>query len=495
MNHMSVSFAIFFGFVISVAIVFLSSFVFNSYFLLVAACLLFLSVVILYVRSKQANSGSLMLLVLTSFLFLWGRAILGIIDSTFDISIFELREGVDVSDVGLRIYLEVIYASMVTFSVTLLCLSMTGNYNADQKCMHWSGKGLYYLASWKLLFNVGVVFSVLQAAFFLRHFMSGGNYYEIFALGKDVVTFPGLSFLAGFLFIGYVGVLVFSGGEKIRLGKYVFIFVVVSLLQLIKGSRGEVFSQILVGLWLYYFNSKRSPKPLNLLVAFLGLVILAEFVSFLRADDLDKIGDDKDVLLALKWFIYSQGASGELVGVAVDFFEVGLNSFRFVVSPLLNPFRRLFDSGFGGQTVDYGESSGLLAHEISWRLSPDLYLSGHGVGTSYIAESFLAMGLVGVIVASSLMIYLVSDPRGVFNRSKIGFFVFACSLPYILFTPRESLVFFVVPAIKAYVMLIIVNIIYEKFGHRYNTNLQSISSVNGDSSELPAKRSRGGHSG
>lgn len=495
MNSMSTSLAIIFGFLTSVTVVFLSSFIFNSYFVLVATCLLFFSVAILFARSKQANSGSLMLLVLTSFLFLWGRAILGIIDPTLDLSIFELRDGVDVSDVGLNIYLESIFASMVTFSVTLLCLSISRNFDAGQKCIQQSCNGPFYLESWKLLFNVGVVFSVAQAVFFLQHFLTGGTYYEIFEFGKDAVTFPGLSFLAGFLFTGYVGVIIFAGDEKISINKYVIIFVFVTLLQLIKGSRGEVFSQILVGVWLYYFNLKRSPKFVNLLVGLLGLVIIAEFVSLFRVDDLNQIGEGMDLLLALKLFIYSQGASGELVGVVVDYFEVGLNSLRFIVSPLLNPFRRLFDSSFGGQTVDYGESSGLLAHEISWRLSPELYLSGHGVGTSYIAESFLVMGLVGVIAASSLMIYLVSNPRGVYNRSKMWFFVFACSLPYILFTPRESLVYSVVPAIKAYVIFIIVNVIYGKFGNCYNTNLQSVSSANGNSAELPSTRSGGGYSG
>lgn len=412
-----------------------------------------------------------MLLFVTCFVFIWGRAIIGTIDSTFDLSIFELQNAVDVSNIGQKIYLEAVFASMVTFLFALLYLSKSRNFDANQKSIAQYNRNSSNLISWKLLFSIGVLFSLLQAAFFLNYFLSGGSYYEIFILGKDAIGFPGLSVLASLLFVGYVGILVFSDSQDNKINIYVLIFILVSLLQLVKGSRGEIFSQILVGVWLYYFYLKRSPRLLHLTIAFLSLVILAEFVSFFRSDDLAQLANSKDILLKLKWFIYSQGASGELVGVITDYFEVGLSSFRFILSPLLNPFRRIFDPEFGEQTVEYGESSGLLSHEISWRLSPSLYLSGHGVGSSYIAESYLTMGLIGVIAATSLIIYLVSNPRGIWRRSRSRFFVFSCTLPYILFTPRESLVFFVVPAIKSFAMLFIVNLFYAKFSYRRYSNL------------------------
>lgn len=330
--------------------------------------------------------------------------------------------------------------------------------------------------AWRYIFYVGVFSSIIQALMYLQFFMSGGSYYDIFSQGKNAITFPGLSLLSGFLFIGYVGLLVFSSVNERNAKKYMRLFVLLSLLQLIKGSRGEIFSQIIVAVWLYFFSLRKSPNVIYVVASLAGMVLVAELVSYYRVKDAGDFVDGKGILLALKWFIYTQGASGSIVSVAVDNFGKDFESFKFIISPLLNPFREFFDSNYGGQTAAYGESSGLLAHELSWRLSPEMYLAGHGVGSSYIAETYLAGGIAGVAFATCLLVWIVSNPRKIYNKSKPLFFVFTCALPYLLFVPRESLVLPVVPGIKAIIIYLVVKSIYARYSHSRSTNIQPSSS-------------------
>jgi hypothetical protein len=141
------------------------------------------------------------------------------------------------------------------------------------------------------------------------------------------------------------------------------------------------------------------------------------------------------------------------VAPAVEAFGVDLGNARFTLAPLLAPFRQLVDPAFGTQTDAYGRASGLLSHELSYRLDPDLYLAGHGVGSSYLAEAYLALGLVGVILSTAAVVWALTAATRAARTSRPALFLLACTMPYVLFIPRESLLFFVVPTLKAALLL------------------------------------------
>lgn len=407
--------------------------------------------------SRTRDVGPMLLFALTSFLFVWARPLIAAISSEFDLDIIEAMGGVSVSRAGQAAYLRAVACSMIAFATTIAFLLATPvEFIAPERGMPGSddqpgsrGRGF-----WITLFVLGAAASVVQAALYARHFLRGGSYFELFVLGKDSVTFPGLSLLGSSLFLGYVGLLTFAplspGGRK----RAALLFGVLSVTGLARGSRGEVFAQLLVGIWVYFFVSNRRPKLRFWGLILAGLVVVAETISVLRAG----VGFESHegaVMNQLAWFVYSQGISGELVGAAYDEFGVGLGNVRFLLAPLLAPIRQLFDPGFGTQTDAYGQSSGLLAHELAYRVDPTLYLLGQGMGSSYLAESHAAFGLVGVIAATSALIWILGTLPGRARLSGPTLFLFACALPYALFVPRESLLFFVVPVLKAALVLVV----------------------------------------
>ena len=353
---------------------------------------------------------------------------------------------------------------MVVFATTVFCLCFEKSPSDFAIGGIPTGSGASFhphksLRLWKFCFYLGALFSMLQAALYIRYFVAGGSYYDLYLLGRDPVGFPGLSFLSSLLFFGYLGVLTFSECPQEVSTKWTIAFVFLSMLLLSRGRRGEIFTQILVGLWLHGF-SKRKKLALKGWIGLGGtLVVIAELVGRLRAGSIEVAKIPLPSLF--KWFIFSQGVSGELVAPSYEQFGVGLGNVRFIVMPLLGPLRRIFDPAYGIQSARSGEASGLLADELTYRVAPHFYLSGHGSGSSYLAETFCAFGIVGVVLSTILITWLVRSTPAYARKSPAVQFVFAAMLPYLLFVPRESFSFFVVPALKAIGLLLFATLLKE----------------------------------
>jgi oligosaccharide repeat unit polymerase len=277
---------------------------------------------------------------------------------------------------------------------------------------------------------------------------------ELYVLGKDAVTVPGLSLLSSLLFYGYVGLLTHADLTQQARRWAVVVFALMCLLSLFRGSRGEAFAQLLVGAWLYFYTGRSTPS-LTFWAALLGgLILIAEGVSMLRSGvGLDE--RDTSVPTQLAWFVYTQGLSGELVAAADDSFGVGPQNLRFLFAPLLAPVRQLTDRSFGTQTDQYGRSSSLLAHELAYRADPDLYLAGRGLGSTYLAEVHCAFGVLGVVLVTAAIVWFLGVATCRAGESTSILYLLACVLPYVLFIPRESLLLFVTPALKAAALLVL----------------------------------------
>lgn len=424
--------------------------------LLISVLLVIISLAVSLRCSEPGVSTPAVLFALTCFTFIWARPLIAMSGSGFDITWIELFDGIPVSSAALHIYIRAVVVSMVVFASTLLCVCFGKSPTRFRRCVLVQTVRTVRtrsLAFWRYCFYLGAVFSVIQAFLYIRYFASGGSYYDLYLLGRDPVGFPGLSFLTSLLFFGYLGILSFSDSPQSLSPRWVAAFVFLSFLLLARGTRGEVFTQVLVAVWLYFFCKRKTVAIRGWL--FLGsvLVVLAELVGHLREGVV--AAGSQSASTILKWFVFSQGVSGELIAPAYEHFGVRLANIRFVVMPLLAPLHRVFDPAYGIQSAQSGMASGLLSDELTFRVARSFYLSGHGSGSSYLAEAFCAFGIVGVILSTAAITWLVRSAPLYARQSNNVQFVFAGMLPYVLFLPRESLVFFVVPGLKAAAMLLI----------------------------------------
>ena len=127
----------------------------------------------------------------------------------------------------------------------------------------------------------------------------------------------------------------------------------------------------------------------------------------------------------------------------------------YLLDPLINnPLGNLlFGRTSSAQGLMYLQQHNSFSHWISYMTESSLYLSGHGMGSSYLAEVYLAFEMAGIPLVSVLVGWLLDKlnrikfnddllrtglvffiVRRIFTLPRDGLFSWASSLIYLIFT-------------------------------------------------------------
>ena len=201
-------------------------------------------------------------------------------------------------------------------------------------------------------------------------------------------------------------------------------------LQLLQGRRAMFAATLLFSIWylIKYFQIKKiKPKALVLIGAVaVGAVFL--FVIVEQSRD----GADKSLSLeTIKNFLISTGGSDSVIANTIvrknDFPKQGI---YYLLDPLINNFAGNILRGVSGvpQGMAYIQQHNSFPHWISYLTQSELYLSGHGMGSSFLAEAYLTLGIAGVFFATVFMGWLIAKTnsitlgKGLFGAA-VGFFL------------------------------------------------------------------------
>ena len=236
------------------------------------------------------------------------------------------------------------------------------------------------------------------------------------------------------------------------LGTYV---IIEGGLQLFQGRRALFASTILFVIWylLKYNGSVKIQRKyvLRIIVALVGMVVLFYVVEQSRSDS--------NVSLTLKLvsrFLISTGGSDSVIANTIfrkkDFPASGV---AYLFDPLINnPVgNAITGKTSSAQGMTYLEQHNSFSHWISYMTEPSLYKSGHGMGSCYLAEVYLAFGVIGVIIISIIIGWFIHKlnyikfnsnlfrtglvffmVRRLFTLPRDGLFSWASGLIYLLFT-------------------------------------------------------------
>lgn len=226
-------------------------------------------------------------------------------------------------------------------------------------------------------------------------------------------------------------------------------------LQMLQGRRAFFGSTLLFIIWYlfkYYGIQKIGAKSFIRfgLLAF-AMVILFFIVEQIRSDSSTKLSLD-----FVRRFLVSTGGSDSVIAHTIvkknDFPASGL---AYLVNPLVNnPLGNLLRGKISEpQGLGYLAQQNSFSHWISYLTSPSLYLSGHGMGSCYLAETYLAFGMVGVCLGAAFVgwglsilneagftnnifrtAFVFYCVKHVFSLPRDGFFSWAGNLLYLLFT-------------------------------------------------------------
>ena len=209
------------------------------------------------------------------------------------------------------------------------------------------------------------------------------------------------------------------------------VFFMLKMVDVLKGGRSRLFLPVIFLAWYYYSflknNSSISLKKI-LLFGFGGIFIAQVLVQFRMGDDIiiDNMGD----LIIL--FFAQQGVSLLVLGCMVYYEPLFVNQGApYILYPLI------FWDSFHGQTVDYVQNTISLGHKLTYFLSPEAYLNGEGVGSSYIGE-FWDLGWIGAIILSFVLGYGIRYFEKIVRKSRVIMYLAFILVPTIVYMPRAS---------------------------------------------------------
>ena len=325
------------------------------------------------------------------------------------------------------------------------CLSLVGG-NAYMLGNIVYREKIFKFSSAKLFLSRSVLISYLLFAFFL---IAGGySYYKNLYSGEEISSMGSLhhylnAFLRASLIISSLMIVykarLFEGFSFFKKRKSVIAFLVLilaySMLLLSTGARGATINLLLVLIWLYAYYI-RPIKLIPLLVfIFVGAFFLA-FIRIYRSGDgfVDMKGQMDFVNLFLDLIINNRNTY-----VALDYVDRnGVTYGESLLAPLLKIVPLL--SGFVHNLFSldvYETSSSMFLTSLTLGKGSRL-----GLGTTIIADLYLAFGLIGVVCFMFLLGYLVHmlENRMRYNQM-YALIVYSTFIAYSVFLARGEYFF------------------------------------------------------
>ncbi len=197
------------------------------------------------------------------------------------------------------------------------------------------------------------------------------------------------------------------------------LLVIQGFIQIFQGRRALFASTLFFLVWYHikYNNIKiKGKKILYIILGGILLVTLFFYIGVVRSND---SLDVDSIFFIIEYFMISTGGSDSVIANTIvnqdEFPHLGA---LYLLNPVIfNPITKFIDPNSGlPQGVGYLNTHFDFSHWISYLTEPSLYLSGRGMGSCYLAEIYLAFGLIGVLLISAFLGHVIS----VFSKIEIG---------------------------------------------------------------------------
>lgn len=202
--------------------------------------------------------------------------------------------------------------------------------------------------------------------------------------------------------------------------KNIFLYLSASILTIFTGKRFEIVATLMI-IIIYYFVRNEddqkvvwiTKKQIFAYIAFIPiLIIFLQIFGFIRSEQSINIQSPMNYIID---FFNSVGNSNRVIkwgyeyldklpkgkiysfGTVIDYFKYGkIAEFLGFYTPII------------GQNAEYAINGTSYAHAITFTIAPSLYLSGHGFGSSYIAELYHDFGYFGLSFFSIILGIVIS---------------------------------------------------------------------------------------
>lgn len=228
--------------------------------------------------------------------------------------------------------------------------------------------------------------------------------------------------------------------------KFSALFMIVNILSLFTGGRGGFAT--LMGTYLTYVSIYRWRIPLKIIIILMLIsIFLFQFASLYR----DTSGRDTNIDASsdiVQPFFASQGVSITVLGYAT---QIESNGFLDIAYPIVAYFDEKTNDEYSKDKTEYN-----YPYRLSYSINRDMYLHGMGTGSSFIAESYSAGGLLFVFVVAVCLGYFIIESIRLFGNNFLGVIGLLIFWQSLYFMPRGSLIGWMIPATKWIMMIYVI---------------------------------------
>ena len=252
------------------------------------------------------------------------------------------------------------------------------------------------------------------------------------------------------------------------------LYIMANTIYLLIGTRNPFILSLLFCVTYYCMRHFQDKKEvwIGSIEKFLGIVaapiivVAMGILNYVR-DDVSVAG--KNILEVMLDFVYKQGTSfGVLAKGYMYECYLPVRRFRnYVFGPIIDYVYHgsLGNTFFGTSplpetnSLELAYNSNSYAHNLSYAILGQGYLDGHGVGSSFVMETYMDYRFIGVILFSFILGFiLVYMMKAAYQKSILLFALSLVVLENIFFTPRASYLssFFSLFTMQFWVVLIII---------------------------------------
>lgn len=281
----------------------------------------------------------------------------------------------------------------------------------------------------------------------------------LIAFSAERVQAPLLLRLCWFILKSFAPLLVVFVKRKKDLIAFVSLMVVIDIANILAGNRSNLLAPFAFFFWYYYkFISTKLVKIYKLVI--IGIcVIVFSIVSINLRDEAEVMKFDlKEYSHA---FFYSQGVSYLLNVYYHDFDEKLVNPSRLAMfHPLYNYY--LMGKVKVGHSEEYVEKTISLDHKITYAVSPNAYLNGQGLGTSYIIELYALGGMLALIIGSFFLGRIIVWFERFFLIREDYRFVSWFWIYHLVTLPRSGLIPDLTPLLLCFIIMMVLRALSRK---------------------------------
>tara|TARA_R110002050_G_scaffold98117_1_gene203851 strand:- start:4358 stop:5770 length:1413 start_codon:yes stop_codon:yes gene_type:complete len=274
-------------------------------------------------------------------------------------------------------------------------------------------------------------------------FIINNGYTAVYDGSLNLLSYPYWTFGSGTLMEVSFCLFLASKPSKKKFMLISVLFFILKIIDVLKGGRSKLFLPVLFIAWFYYQFYSSSDLKLKKLFVYSTVGILLSQAILIFRDSNNLAFENSGFFLSL--FFAQQGISILVLGYMINYKTTFVNTgWPYIIYPLT-----IF-SASEGQSYEYINETISLGHRLSYFLSPEGYLQGEGIGSSFLGELY-DLGFIGFVLGSFFVGMFIIYFEHIIKYNRIWLLLSLYIMQTIVYMPRAS----IFPISKDIILLVV----------------------------------------